>query len=237
MKTTTYKFEFRDLHLNRSEIESVLGYKEDDDRMIVSDLIDELLDEAKNITDIKAQYSIFNNPQSNAGSKTITLENINFGVEKIVYNQLKKSGSIAVFLCTAGPEIGIRSRQLMQEKDFLKGYIYDIIGSEIVEAAADLMQSDMEKNLIKSDLKITNRYSPGYCGWNVVEQHKLFHLIPENYCGIRLTGSALMDPVKSISGFIGIGKEVKNNPYTCRMCSHDDCVYRRIREERMKMPD
>jgi hypothetical protein len=125
----------------------------------------------------------------------------------------------------------------MQEKDFLKGYIYDIIGSEIVEAAADLMQSDMEKNLIKSDLKITNRYSPGYCGWNVAEQHKLFHLIPENYCGIRLTDSALMDPVKSISGFIGIGKEVKNNPYTCRMCSHDDCVYRRIREERMKMPD
>jgi hypothetical protein len=220
--------------LKRSEIESVLGYKEDDDRMIVSDLIDELLDEAKNITDIKAQYSIFNNLQFHSGSKTIMIDNMNFGVEKIVFNQLKKSGSIAVFLCTAGPEIGIRSRLLMQEKDFLKGYIYDIVGSEIVEAAADLMQSDMEKNLNESGLKITNRYSPGYCGWNVAEQHKLFHLIPENYCGIRLTDSALMDPVKSISGFIGIGKDVKLNPYTCRICSQDDCVYRRVREARME---
>jgi cobalamin-dependent methionine synthase I len=230
MENKTYKFDFHDLHLKRSEIETVLGYKEDDDRLIVSDIIDELLNEAKNITDIKAQYSIFNNLKFQTESKTVSINKINFGVEKIVYNQLKKSESIAVFLCTAGPEIGIRSRYLMLEKDFLKGYIYDIIGSEIAEAAADLMQSDMEKNMREAGYKITNRYSPGYCGWNVADQHKLFQLIPENFCGINLTDSALMDPVKSISGFIGIGKDVKNNPYTCRMCSQDDCIYRRVRE-------
>jgi hypothetical protein len=84
-----------------------------------------------------------------------------------------------------------------------------------------------------SGKKITNRYSPGYCGWDVTEQHKLFQLIPENYCGIKLTPSALMDPVKSISGIIGIGENVKNNPYTCRLCNQNDCVYRGIRE-RMK---
>jgi hypothetical protein len=237
MDNKTYKFDFRDLHLNRSEIETVLGYKEDDDRLIVSDLIDELLDEAQNITDIKAQYTIFNNPQFQSGSKSISINNLNFGIDKIVYNQLKKSNSIAVFLCTAGPEIGNRSRRLMQDKDFLKGYIYDIIGSEIVEAAADLMQNEMSECLLSSGYKITNRYSPGYCGWNVAEQHNLFKLIPENYCGISLTESALMDPVKSISGFIGIGKEVRNNPYTCRMCSQDDCVYRRVREARMEKSD
>jgi hypothetical protein len=42
-----------------------------------------------------------------------------------------------------------------------------------------------------------------------------------------------MDPVKSISGIIGIGENVKNNPYTCRLCNQNDCVYRGIRE-RMK---
>jgi cobalamin-dependent methionine synthase I len=233
MENKTYKFDFGDLHLKCSEIEKVLGYKEGDDLSIVSEIIDELLEEAQNISHIKAQYSIFNNPRFQSGSKIISINRFNFGVERIVYQQLKRSESIAVFLCTAGPEIGIRSRLMMQEKDFLKGYIYDIIGSEIAEAAADLMQSDMEKNLHGSGYKITNRYSPGYCGWNVAEQHKLFQLIPENYCGINLTESALMDPVKSISGFIGIGKDVKNNPYTCRMCSQDDCVYRRAREARL----
>jgi hypothetical protein len=122
---------------------------------------------------------------------------------------------------------------MMHEKDFLKGYIYDIIGSEIVEAAADLMQADLKNIMSLSGFKITNRYSPGYCGWDVAEQHSLFELIPENYCGIHLTDSALMDPVKSISGFIGIGNDVRNNPYTCRMCKQDDCVYRRVREARV----
>jgi hypothetical protein len=95
------------------------------------------------------------------------------------------------------------------------------------------MQGDLEKNMRDSGKKITNRYSPGYCGWDVTEQHKLFQLMPENYCGIKLTPSALMDPVKSISGIIGIGENVKNNPYTCRLCNQNDCVYRGIRE-RMK---
>ena len=36
----------------------------------------------------------------------------------------------------------------MQERDLLRGYIYDVIGSEIVEAAADLMQDDLEHDML-----------------------------------------------------------------------------------------
>jgi hypothetical protein len=39
-----------------------------------------------------------------------------------------------------------------------------------------------------------------------------------------------MDPVKSISGIIGIGSNVRYNQYTCRMCEIDDCLYRKARE-------
>ena len=52
---------------------------------------------------------------------------------------------MAIFLCSAGKEIGIRSREAMQERDLLRGYVYDVVGSEIVEAAADLMQNELEK--------------------------------------------------------------------------------------------
>jgi hypothetical protein len=114
----------------------------------------------------------------------------------------------------------------------LKGYIYDVIGSEIVEATADLMQADLERNMLTKGKKITNRYSPGYCGWNVAEQHNIFKLLPENFCDIKLTPSALMDPVKSVSGIIGIGENVKSNPYSCRMCDMEDCLYRRVREKK-----
>ena len=231
MITKTLNIDYKDLKLSSSMIESVLGYKEGDDREYVKSLIEEILVESQEINNIKAQFIVFNEVHFEADTKTVEINKIKFQVEKIVFGQVKKADSVAVFLCTAGEEIGVRSRNAMKDRDFLKGYIFDIVGTEIVEAAADLMQGDLEKNMRDSGKKITNSYSPGYCGWDVTEQHKLFQLIPENYCGIKLTPSALMDPVKSISGIIGIGENVKNNPYTCRVCNQEDCAYRSVREK------
>ncbi len=232
MKNKSFRFDFKDLELNGTQIENVIGFKEGEDREIVTDLIEEILKESDEISNIKAQYSIFHNVRFDNETKSVQINNVNFQINKIVFGQLKKSGSVAIFLCTAGKEFGIRSRKAMQERDFLRGYVYDIVGSEIVEAATDLMQNELEKEMISSGKKITNRYSPGYCGWDVGEQHKLFKLVPDNFCAIRLTESALMDPVKSVSGFIGIGENVKYNPYTCGMCGMKDCIYRKVREKK-----
>ena len=83
----------------------------------------------------------------------------------------------------------------------------------------------------EAGLKITNRYSPGYCGWDVSEQKKLFKILPEKFCGIELTDSCLMHPIKSVSGIIGIGKSVKFNEYTCNLCDEADCLYRNLRHK------
>jgi hypothetical protein len=233
MTKSTFQFDFKDLKLSVPQIENVIGYKEGEDREIVTDLIEEILKESHETCNIKAQYIIFHGVKFDNDTKSVEINNISFNIRKIVFGQIKKSDSVAIFLCTAGPEIGIRSRKAMQEKDLLKGYIYDVVGSEIVEAAADLMQNELEKAVISSGKKITNRYSPGYCGWDVAEQHKLFQLVPENFCKIRLTQSALMDPVKSVSGIIGIGENVKQNPYTCNMCEMKDCIYRGARGKKL----
>jgi hypothetical protein len=230
MTNSTFQFYFKDLKINASQIEDVLGYKEGEDREIFSGLIEEVLEEAAEVCNIKAEYNIYPGVKFNNTDKSIDVGNVNFQVKKIVFGQIKNSDSVAVFLCTAGEEIGIRSRLAMQAGDLLTGYIYDIVGSVIVEAATELMQNELEKSVVSSGKKITNRYSPGYCGWYVAEQHKLFQLVPDNFCGIRLTHSALMDPVKSISGIIGIGEKVKMNPYTCGLCEMKDCAYRKARE-------
>lgn len=232
MRNSTFKFDFKDLQLTVSRIEDVIGYNEGEEREFVTGLIEEILLESQKIANIKAQYRIFNNIKFDKENRSVTINNISFNIKNIVFGQIKKSDSMAIFLCTAGEEIGIRSRKAMQERDMLRGYIYDVIGSEIVEAAADLMQIDLGKNVVPEGKKITNRYSPGYCGWDVAEQHKLFQLIPYNFCGITLTPSALMDPVKSVSGIIGIGENVKSNPYICRMCEMKDCIYRKVKEKR-----
>lgn len=233
MTSSIFQFDFKDLKIGSSRIETILGYKEGEDRELVSGLIQEILTESQVISNIKTEFRVFENVLFDKVSKSVEVNDISFQIKKVVFTQLKKSDSVALFVCTAGEEIGIRSRKAMKEKDLLKGYVYDVVGSEIVEAAADLMQAELEKSMLSTGRKITNRYSPGYCGWDVAEQHKLFQLIPDNHCGIKLTPSALMDPVKSVSGIIGIGTDVKSNPYTCRMCDLNDCVYRRAREKKV----
>jgi len=72
-------------------------------------------------------------------------------------------------------------------------------------------------------------YSPGYCGWKVAEQSKLFKMFPADFCNIGLTESMMMDPVKSISGIIGVGRDVKFDAYTCNLCNSLNCLYKNLK--------
>lgn len=234
MQTVTFQFNFSDLNLNVAQIEQVMGYKEGESHETISELIRTLLKESESACSIKAEYRVFPVEKFDDTEKSIGINGLVYNVKKIVYGQIKKSERIAVFLCTAGPEIGIRSRAAMKDGDLLTGYVYDVIGSEVAEAAVDLMQESLQEAMSAEGKKITNRYSPGYCGWDVAEQHKLFQLMPDNFCGIKLNDSALMNPEKSVSGFIGIGEHVRYNPYTCRLCDMKDCIYRKIKDKSKK---
>ena len=231
MQTATFQFEFKDLKLSVSQVEDVIGFTEGEDNSLVAELIEEVMDESALFCRILASYRVFDDISFDKEENTIRIEDIRFGIKKIVFTQLHDSDSVALFMCTAGEEMGLRSHTAMKEGDLLRGYVYDVVGSEIAEAAADLMQSQLEKNALSHGKKITNRYSPGYCGWDVAEQRKLFTLMPGDFCGISLTESALMYPVKSVSGIIGIGKNVNFNPYTCNMCNMKNCTFSRLKNQ------
>jgi len=227
MAQKNFQYKLRDLKLDRSMIDHILGYSDAESYEHISEIVDSVINEAETICDIKAEYRIFDRVDFNNESKVIKVNDIEFNVNKIIFGPIKKSELIVIFLCTAGEEICLRSRRLMKEGDLLQGYVYDVVGSEIVEAAADKMQDELEKSMKATGKGITNRYSPGYCGWDVIEQQKLFRLMPDNYCGITLSESSLMYPFKSVSGFIGAGKNVKRLPYACHLCDMEDCIYRR----------
>ena len=113
----------------------------------------------------------------------------------------------------------------------VKIYIADALGSILAEKTADLMEETLEKELIQKKWKHTNRFSPGYCGWHVSEQQKFFSIFPVfQPCGIRLTASSLMLPIKSVSGIIGLGTDVKKMEYTCGLCTFEQCFRRKKRK-------
>ncbi len=223
----TFQFEFRQLGITMSQVQNDMGYREEAPDSSVTDLISDVLKDCETLNNIKAEYRIFREITFDSELKRIRIERTDFDINKTVFAQLRKSESIAIFLSTAGEDTAARGREAANEGDLLRGFIYDVIGSEIVEAAGELMHNDLDNRMASEGMVTTNRFNPGYCGWNVTEQHKLFSLMADNYCGIRLTESALMDPVKSGSGFIGIGKNVKRVPFTCSFCDMKNCFYRR----------
>jgi len=219
----------------REALEKTMGYAPGTAPEPVTDLIEEVSAELMPLGDVRAEYIIFEQLKCNHGDKSIDIQGVVFDIKSIIFSQLTKAGGVALFICTAGAEVGLRSRRSMNEGDLLRGYVYDVIGSEVVEIAADKMQEELRLAIAGNGLKITNRFSPGYCGWDVAEQHKLFSFFPDNYCGITLTESALMNPVKSVSGLIGIGREVRYAPYQCHLCEDKNCIYRGKRSEGLRV--
>jgi hypothetical protein len=162
-----------------------------------------------------------------ASKEEIAVEGTCFHSGKIIRNMLKGAEYYAFFAVTAGAGPEELARSLFLEGLYLEGYIVDLIGSALVDSVANQLQDQIRRRAEEMGMRITNRYSPGYCGWKVVEQQKLFGLFPEGFCGITLSHSSLMSPIKSVSGIIGLGPSVPFREYTCEICSMKNCNFRR----------
>lgn len=225
-----YNFRFDELIINYTELISILGYENGSLPEPFDSYLQMAFDDASKFTDIKGAYLIIDEVSIVQNDFSLLAGGHKFDVGKAVCNELKGMEQLALYVCTAGRTISDKSINLLYGEDPVLGYIYDVLGSMITEAACDLMQSFLNLETKECGDKLTNRYSPGYCQWQVSDQYQLFSFFPENICGILLTESALMSPVKSVSGLIGIGKNVKYREYVCTLCSSKDGLYRKIKK-------
>ena len=157
----------------------------------------------------------------------LVLEGCSFRVGKIIARELKEAEAFSFFAVTLGPGPESLARELMQTGKYLEGYLLDLIASGMVESLTDQLHLHIKAVARKRGMEITNHYSPGYCSWDVAEQQKLFGLLPEGWCGITLSASSLMSPIKSVSGIIGIGSEVHYRTASCTLCPMPRCQFRK----------
>ncbi len=226
-----YRIPIGELDFNEAAVERGMGYENGSAPDFYREKITETIALAADVVEIRAGYRILPSEQFLLEKEQASCCRQTFQTGKIIARQLKNSRTVALFASTAGAVFDKWSKELFNEGDFPGGYVVDCVGSEIVESAADWLEQRLIEQLASQNLKITNRFSPGYCGWDVFEQHKLFSLLPPEFLGIRLTESALMVPVKSVSGFIGVGENVKRLSYPCAICDMKNC-FRRRQEKR-----
>ena len=150
-----------------------------------------------------------------------------FEMGNIILRQLRGSEAFALFICTSGLEFEAYQQRLKEQGDMVRVFIADALGSVIAEKCADQMEKALQESIDKLGWMHTNRFSPGYCGWHVSQQQLLFPLFQGHTCGVKLTDSSLMIPIKSVSGIIGLGEKVRKLEYTCGLCDFKQCYKRK----------
>lgn len=193
--------------------------------------VEEIFAQLPSISNIRGGYVILEDITCFPGVGEIHIASHVLRTSRKICKLMKGAEKIAIFICTAGQEFSDCAKMYNKQGEYLKGYIVDTMGSVTVEKSMDFIQSELAKHMQQEGMKITNRYSPGYCNWPVEDQKKLFSLLPAHACDIWLSDSCLMMPIKSVSGIIGIGKNVQKSSYSCDICNNLTCIYRKVKDK------
>lgn len=219
------------IHVTEENISKLLGYDEPGADEFVTDIIRLSIRVTYSHIQPKGGFVIVPVTKIIPSEGLVVLSNQVLNVGKRIAGQLKNSEYLAIFIGTIGTGVEKLSERYFKDKDMLEGYIYNLIGSEAAEEVAELIHQNVRQNVGEQGLKITNRFSPGYCSWDVAEQFKLFPYFGSEFCDVTLTDSALMHPVKSVSGVIGIGRDVMYKDYSCEQCGQPNCLFSKLKKK------
>lgn len=215
-----------DLEINKNEIYLNLGYGGQTPDQQFIEMIDQMLLDIGDFCAPQAGYALL--PGIIPDKNHIEINNIRIKVGQVITKYLAGATNFATFVVTAGEEFDNYLEQFRAEGDIVSEFMAYSIGSEIAEAAVRFVTNRITEEAYKSDFKISHSYSPGHCSWHVREQQQLFALLPEKPCGVELNESSLMHPVKSVSGIIGLGKDVSFTPHECEICALKTCFKRKV---------
>ena len=134
-----FNFRFDELTIDQQEIRKVLGYDGESLPSPFDNYLEEAINYGSKLTDIHATYRLIEEVIVDKTQSRILAAGNEFKIGKTVCNELKGSEQLAFFVCSAGKSISEKSALLLRGKGPVLGYIYDVLGTAIVEAAGNLM--------------------------------------------------------------------------------------------------
>lgn len=226
-----YHFSFDELKFNEEKLIKLFSDFSSSNNSLLIDSFQNILPFLKANCKPIAGFRFFDEKSISFHKNILTIENFHFELGPIIYRDLKEASELFVFVCTIGKIVEEKIHKLFSKGDSLNAFILDRIASELVDSTADLLEQKIQSDFLKTGYNLTNRYSPGYCGWSVSEQQKLFSLLPDKFCGVQLTKSSFMIPIKSISGIYGAGYNLVRKDYHCEICDDEFCYKRKLKKD------
>lgn len=140
-------------------------------------------------------------------------------IGEAISGYLAPAQEVVALVCTIGAELEEHTARVI-ETDMVRGLALYGAGSAAVEALANAACQYIEEQAAQQNLQTTVPLSPGMRGWSVEDgQPQIFSLLDGSQVGIKLTQSAIMVPLKSLSLILGIGADLNPKGTTCDYCT------------------
>ena len=213
-------FQISPEELPEKEVWFAMGYKDSVPEERIRGMVRELICEHVPKATLRYIYQVVE--AEKLSPRQVRMAGKTFTPEGIICSYLQGMTHALLFIGSAGWEFDRAKEALKANDDIVADFIADSIGSVL----AEMTVARIEQDYVGKET-ISMPYSPGYCNWDIREQHILFSLFPERPCGIILSESSLMTPEKSVSGFFALGETLQRQPYHCQICKNTKCFKRR----------
>jgi hypothetical protein len=142
---------------------------------------------------------------------------------------------IAVFVGTLGSELEAMCRELAERNSIYRSLLLDAAGTAMLDAVGLICNDMVEMHSQEMGLFTGCRLGPGLNGIALENQTLLFNLLGGETAGVYLNEAFIMQPAKSISGFVIFSDQAqqKQPGSKCRQCAMKHCQFRSTRQHKI----
>ena len=225
------------MDIQRTEVLRYLGYTGKNVDKYTNQLIDECLQEIRDIASPKHQVRIFDLEFRQDGIHVQNTTLILQGHD--IWKHLEHSKKCALMAVTLGIKVDQRIKYY-NLTNLTKAVILDACATAYVEAVCDNVESQVKALATQSNLHTTFRFSPGYGDLAIDIQNELLRILNASITiGLTATPEHILLPLKSVTAIIGFEtkseiprptksktqKEAINNE-KCKTClNYKNCMY------------
>ncbi len=190
--------------INKKAVWGLLGYRIKSTVVSsrVKKIVDECFQEAESLISPRGTYIIRKIKSKNS---LIELENTGLTLKgESMKKLLRDSFAVILIAVTIGPGIDEKIREETEAGRIERALIFDVIGSEAVEAVANALNHLLDTQARHIRAFLTMRFSPGYGDLPLDFQKELYRELKLDELGIQINEKNLLYPQKTITAVIGV---------------------------------
>ncbi len=222
------------IEIDKKEVLRYLGGTAKNNDQITDRLIDECIEEIKEISNPKSQYRIFDIKKNQNNIQILNSILILKG--KDIIKHLIHSKKVAIMAVTLGIQVDQRIKYY-GKTDLTKAVIFDACATTYIEEISDNLESEIKEIANQSNCNLTFRFSPGYGDFSLVVQDNILKVLnTSRIMGLTVSNEHILIPSKSVTAIIGFEDKSIKKPTgkvqkradneKCKTClRYKNCIY------------